>query len=88
MPVLSMFYGIIIRMYNEKGGQHHIPHIHAEYAGQEAQVSLEGEILSGELNRKKLDMVRVWIDIHHDDLLANWALLSNGEQHFRIDPLK
>lgn len=28
MPVLSMFYGIIIRMQSEKGGKHHVPHIH------------------------------------------------------------
>ena len=33
MPVISLFYGIIVRMYNERGGQHKTPHIHAEYAG-------------------------------------------------------
>lgn len=26
MPVLSVFYGIIVRMYNEKGGKHNAPH--------------------------------------------------------------
>lgn len=31
MPTISMFYGIIIYMYNEKGGKHNMPHIHAEY---------------------------------------------------------
>lgn len=31
MPILSMFYGIIIRMYYADNKQHHIPHIHAEY---------------------------------------------------------
>lgn len=31
MPALSMFFGIIIYMYREQGGQHNIPHIHAEY---------------------------------------------------------
>lgn len=31
-----MFYGIIIYMYNEKGGKHNMPHIHAEYGDDEA----------------------------------------------------
>lgn len=31
MPALSMFYGIIVRMQNERGGRHHKPHIHAIY---------------------------------------------------------
>ena len=29
-----------------------------------------------------------WMEIHHDELEANWTLLSRGEQFFRIDPLK
>jgi hypothetical protein len=41
MPVLSLFYGIIVRM-----------------------------------------------EIHRDDLAANWELLSGGEQYFKIEPLK
>ena len=32
MPVLSMFFGIIIRMYNESGERHNIPHIHCVYS--------------------------------------------------------
>ena len=35
MPALCIFYGIIVRMYKEKGGKHNKPHIHAEYQGQE-----------------------------------------------------
>ena len=30
MPTISMFYGIVIRMYREIGGKHNLPHIHAE----------------------------------------------------------
>ncbi len=36
MPTLSMFFGIIIRMYKEVGGKHNVPHIHAEYGADEA----------------------------------------------------
>lgn len=90
MPVLSMFFGIIVRMYREQGGKHIMPHIHAEYSGEEVVVALDGTVLEGEKNfpRNKLKMLEVWMDIHHEDLEANWKLLSNGEQFFRIDPLK
>ena len=45
MPVLSIFYGIIVRMYREQGGKHTMPHIHAEYSGEEIVMTLDGTIL-------------------------------------------
>jgi len=45
MPILSVFYGIIVRMYREKDQRHHKPHVHAEYSGDEVVVTLEGEVL-------------------------------------------
>ena len=53
MPTLSIFFGIIIKMYREINSRHNLPHIHAEYQDFEAVVSLEGELLSGELPKKK-----------------------------------
>ena len=90
MPVLSMFFGIIVRMYREQGGKHNMPHIHAEYSGEEVVVALDGTVLEGEKSfpRNKLKMLEVWMEIHREELEANWKLLSNGEQFFRIDPLK
>ena len=41
MPILSMFYGIIIRMYFFDDKQHHLPHLHAEYAANRAVFSIE-----------------------------------------------
>ena len=77
MPVLSIFYGIIVIMYREQGGKHNMPHIHAEYSGEEIVMTLDGTILEGGLPKNKLKLLE-----------ANWKLLSNGEQFFRIDPLK
>ena len=88
MPVLSTFFGIIVRMYKENSGKHNIPHIHAEYAGDEAVIALDGTVLEGEIPRAKMKLVEAWMVIHHEDLEANWKLLSNGEQFFRIDPLR
>ena len=88
MPVLSMFFGIIVRMYKELGGKHNMPHIHAEYSGDEVVVALDGTILEGGLPRAKMKLLEAWMEIHRDELEANWKLLSNGEQFFIFFPLK
>lgn len=88
MPVLSIFFGIIVRMYQERGGKHNMPHIHAEYSGDEIVVALDGTILEGEIPKNRLKLLEAWMEIHREDLEANWRLLSSGEQFFRIDPLK
>jgi hypothetical protein len=41
MLELSRFYGIIIRMYMEAGGQHGQPHFHAYYQDEQAVYSIE-----------------------------------------------
>ena len=88
MPVLCMFYGIIVRMYKENGGKHNMPHIHVEYSGEEAVVALDGTVIEGKIPKSQMKLLEAWMVIHYDDLEANWKLLSNGEQFFRIDPLK
>lgn len=88
MPALSMFFGIIIRMYMEVGGKYNLPHIHAEYGDFEAVFDLDGNKLEGELPKKKERLVEAWIDIHREDLLTNWKLLQGGEQFFKIAPLQ
>jgi hypothetical protein len=59
-----------------------------EYAEDEVVIALDGEILEGSIPKSKIKLVEAWLEIHHDDLEANWKLLSNGEEFFRIDPLK
>jgi len=89
MPAISMFYGLIIYLYFYDNKKHNIPHIHVEYQGKEAVVSIiDGSIIEGDLNPKKMRLVLAWIEIHQEELLANWALAIKGEQVFKIDPLK
>lgn len=88
MPVLSTFFGIIVRMYREVGGKHNVPHIHAEYSGEEIALALDGTVLEGSIPKNKLKLLEAWMEIHREDLEANWKLLTDGEQFFRIDPLK
>ena len=88
MPTLSIFFGIIVKMYMELGGKHNIPHIHAEYQDYTVTVDFEGNILEGDFPKNKLKLLLAWIEIHKEDLDANWKLLSNGDGYFKIDPLK
>lgn len=84
-----MFYGIIVYLYYYYNKEHNTPHIHVEYQEYQAVVSiLEGEILSGELPKNKLRLLYAWIEIHKDEILANWKLAVSGEQIFKIEPLK
>ncbi len=88
MPVLSMFYGIIIRMQSEHGGKHHLPHIHVICGEEESVFSLTGELIEGSISASKKKLVEAWMEIHKEELMANWKLLDEGEQSFRIEPLK
>lgn len=88
MPTISMFFGILMKMYREQGGKHKIPHIHAEYADFEAVFDFEGNLLEGELPRKQRKYVEAWILLHEDELRANWKLLQAGEPFFKIKPLE
>ena len=88
MPVLSTFYGIIVRMYKENDAKHKTPHIHAEYSGDEVTMDFDGKVIEGEIPNNKLILLEAWVEIHKEDLQANWELISSGEKVFRIDPLR
>lgn len=89
MAIISMFYGIIISMYYLDNKQHNLPHIHVRYQDEEAVISIsDGVLLEGSLKTNKMKLVQAWIEIHKDELFANWELAINGETIFKIDPLK
>ena len=89
MPLISSFYGVLIYLYWLDTRQHDLPHIHAMYAGDEAVFSIDsGDVLDGSLPRRQTRMVLAWIEIHRDELLADWSLAVKGEPVFKIDPLK
>jgi hypothetical protein len=33
-------------------------------------------------------MVQAWVEIHRDELMADWELAIAGDQIYKIDPLK
>ena len=88
MPIISMFYGIIVRMYLIDNQHHNLAHFHAKYAEFEASICIEdGEVLAGELPRKQLRLVQAWTELHRDELQADWELAVAGENPYKITPL-
>jgi hypothetical protein len=84
-----MFYGIIVSLYFQDNVRHHRPHIHVKYQDDEAVLAIpEGDLLEGTLPPSKMKLVSAWVEIHKDDLMADWQLAVNGQQPFRIEPLR
>ena len=88
MPTISMFYGIIIRMYCAPK-EHEPCHFHAYYQDCKALIDINTlELMEGSLPKKQLRLVLAWAELHQDELLANWEIAMNSELPFKIEPLK
>jgi len=86
--VLSLFYGIVIRM-KRTPKETSQPHIHADFQGSTARITLNPiEITQSNLPTRQERLVLAWVEIHQDDLLANWNLVNNGQTPVTIDGLK
>jgi hypothetical protein len=82
MPTLSVFFGIVIRMYYD---DHPPPHFHAIYGDQEAKIAIDTlELIEGKLTRRALGLVLDWAALHQQELRDNWI---RGEQHNALSPI-
>lgn len=86
LPVLSMFFGITIRMYYED----HVPaHFHAEYRGERGSFRLTGVPLAGEIrSRVARRLIREWAQAHRLELELNWQRARTGQAMHSIEPLE
>ncbi len=84
-----MFYGLIVSRYYLDTKQHNLPHVHVKYGEMEGIYKIpEGSLIEGSLPGNKEKLVHAWIEIHKEELLANWQLAVTGNKIFTIDPLK
>ena len=84
MPVLSRFYGIVIRMYFLQS-EHNPPHIHAISNEEVAAIDfMNGNVIEGHLPAKALGMVQEWINLHRNELKEIW----DSQEFRRISPLE
>lgn len=72
MPVISRFYGVVIKMYF-KQSEHNPPHIHAIYGEYVGAIDIQtGEMLEGDLPKRALQMVQEWTSKYKEELMRIW----------------
>ena len=85
MPYVSMFFGIIIRMFHR---EHNPPHFHAEYQGQRGMFDFDGEMVKGNLkSRRAKKLIKEWATLHQAELWQNWEQSKQMGPIDRIEPL-
>ena len=47
-----------------------------------------GDVLEGELPRNKMKLVQAWLEIHRDEIMADWSLAVRGLPVEKIKPLE
>lgn len=84
MPVISRFYGIIIKMYFRQA-EHNPPHFHAIYGEYIGTIDIQtGKMLEGDLPKRALKMVQEWTEQHKEALLKMW----NTQNFAELPPLE
>jgi hypothetical protein len=72
MPVISRFYGILIKMYFSQA-EHGISHFHAIYGEYNAVFAIESqEMLEGDLPVRAQRLVREWASLYREELADMW----------------
>ena len=86
MPYVSMFFGIIIRMFFS---EHNPPHFHAEYQGTEGIFNFDGDMLQGNIkSNTALRLIKEWTVLRKNELDDNWNNISNRVGINKIEPLQ
>ncbi len=69
--------------------EHQPPHIHAYYQDSKATFDIvSGELTSGEFPKRQTRLIVAWMELHREELMADWELASRGELPFKIEPLR
>lgn len=84
MPIISNFYGIIIKMYFQQS-EHNPPHIHAIYGEYVGIIDINTKaLLEGDLPLRALKLVQEWMELHEDNLIKIW----NSQEFIKLPPLQ
>ena len=86
MPTISIFYGIIVRMFFD---EHAPPHFHAQYGEFKASINIKTlELMDGKLPRRALELLLDWAELHQEELLEDWYLCQKQLPPRKIKPLQ
>ena len=66
-----------------------MPHIHVSYQEQEVIVAIpDGDVIEGGIPSAKMKLLQAWIELHKDELMADWQLAVSGQLPYKIEPLR
>ncbi len=86
MPIISVFFGIAIRLYHN---DHNPPHFHASYGDSEVIIEIKtGKILSGKLPPRGLKLVEEWRKKYVIELNSSWNMAVAMKSPKRIKGLE
>ena len=86
MPIVAVFFGVIIRMFYK---EHEPAHFHAEHQGQQGKFDFTGKMTVGNIDSKTArQLIRRWAQLHRTELEANWANMKAGKPLEKIPPLE
>ena len=86
MPVISIFFGILIEMF---WNEHAPPHFHAKYAEHQATFDIRNlELMEGFMPRRTKNLILDWAELHQNELLVNWELCRDNRHPNKIAPLE
>lgn len=88
MPLISQFYGILIRMFFMDKEHHHLPHFHAVYGEYSGTFTLDGEPIASNIPKRQLKLISAWATIHEDELKALWRSIQETGDYFTIKGLE
>ena len=72
MPVISRFYGLVIKMYFQQS-EHNPPHFHVVYGEYTGSIEIKTlKMLEGDLPPKALSLVKEWAEKYEKELLEIW----------------
>jgi hypothetical protein len=84
MPVISRFFGMVIKMYFRQS-EHNPPHIHVIYGEYIGLIDIQTlEMFEGDLPPRALSLVKEWMSLHKDELLTIW----NTQNFIELPPLE
>jgi hypothetical protein len=86
MPTISVFFGVVIRMYHN---DHAPPHFHATYGANDAMIDIRTlTVLEGRLPRRAMALVLEWAAEHRLELHLNWGLCERLVPLNKVAPLE
>ena len=89
LKIVSAFYGLVAAFITEHGPKLETPTLLLQHQGHEQLINLEsGDAVYGQLPSNKQLIANAWVEIHRDELLANWHMGRETGDYFKIDPLR